>query len=56
VKKYDGRNEENPKPALVASSALRVVCADADQEVVQKEATADEIAFGWTCTVLEPDW
>jgi hypothetical protein len=54
---YDGRNEEDPQPAVVTSRTL-LRNSGPDQAVVQEEAkaTPDDIPFGWTRTKLEPDW
>jgi hypothetical protein len=55
LEKYDGRNEEDPKPSLV-TSGVRKGSDRPDQEVVQEEAAPDEIPAGWTRPKLEPDW
>jgi hypothetical protein len=50
-----GRDEEDQKLPLVTSSVR--TGSDPDQEeVVQEDATPDDIPFGWTRTKLEPDW
>jgi hypothetical protein len=50
------REEEDPKPSLVTSSAARII-SDAVQEVVPEEATpVDYLPPGWTRQKLEPDW
>jgi hypothetical protein len=55
VEEDTDRDEEDPKLPLVAFSVRRG--SDPDQEeVVQEEATPDDIPFGWTRTKLEPDW
>jgi hypothetical protein len=56
------REEEDQKPSLVTSCVpVRTVSDpdepdEPDQQVVQEEATPDEIPVGWTRTKLEPDW
>jgi hypothetical protein len=50
------REEEDPTPSLVTSSAASI-CSDTAQEVVQEEATP--VAYlppGWTIQKVEPDW
>jgi hypothetical protein len=49
-----GLGEEDSNPSLVTSSAL--IGSDPDQEVVQEEATPDEIMSGTTPAKLEPDF
>jgi hypothetical protein len=55
VKTNDGRDEEDPQPALVTSS-VRIAGSDPVQEiVVEEEVTPDDIPAGWTRTKLEPN-
>ena len=55
VEKDACHDQEESRPSLVASSAL-ISSADPGQEVVQEEASSDEIPDGWTRIKLEPDW
>jgi hypothetical protein len=52
-----GRDEDDSKSSPVTSSAL--IGSDPGQDVVQEEATPDQIASeipcGWTRVKLEPD-
>jgi hypothetical protein len=54
VEEDGGRDEEeDTTPSLRTRIAL--IGSDPDQEVVQEEATASAIPFGWTQVKLEPD-
>jgi hypothetical protein len=53
VEKNDGRDVDDPKPALATNSAL--ISSDPDQAVIHEEAIADDdIPFGWTRRKLAP--
>ena len=56
VENDDDRDEEDPKPSLVTSSAARISSDASGQDIVQEEATSGVIPAGWTRTKLEPDW
>jgi hypothetical protein len=57
VKKHDGHHtEEDSSPSLVTMSIELIGSDPSDQEVVQEEATSDEIPAGWTRRKLELDW
>jgi hypothetical protein len=55
VENDGGCDEEDSKPSPVTSSAL-LLASYPEQEIVQEEATRDEIIpSGWTRLKLEPD-